>query len=64
MRLNVDLSDIQERELAAIAERLRVSPEVLASAVLRDLLSQPDQQFQLAAESVLAKNVELYRRLA
>lgn len=64
MRLNVDLSDIQERELAAIAERLRVSPEVLASAVLRDLLSQPDQQFQLAAESVLAKNAELYRRLA
>ena len=64
MRLNVDLSDIQERELAAIAERLCVSPEVLASAVLRDLLSQPDQQFQAAAEFVLAKNAELYRRLA
>ena len=64
MRLKVDLSDIQARELAAIAERLRVSPEVLASAVLRDLLGQPEPQFQIAAEAVLAKNAELYRRLA
>ena len=64
MRLNVDLTDVQERELAAIAERLRIAPEVLASAVLRDLLGQPDQQFELVARTVLDKNAELYRRLA
>jgi len=36
---------------------------VLAGAVLRDLRSQPDQQFQLAAKTVLSENAELYRRL-
>ena len=64
MRLNVDLTEVQEQELAAIAERLRIAPDVLAAAALRDLLGQADTAFDAVADLVLTKNAELYRRLA
>jgi hypothetical protein len=41
-----------------------VSAEDLAAAALRDLLAQREADFQTAAGRVLAKNRELYRRLA
>jgi len=46
------------------AERLGVAPEDLARAVIAELLAAPADDFQAAAERVLRKNEELYRRLA
>ena len=64
MRLSVDLNPTQEQQLAAIAARLNVAPEVLAAAALRDLLDRREDEFEQAATHVLDKNRELYRRLA
>ena len=64
MRLSVDLSPTQEQQLAAIAARLNVAPEVLAAAALRDLLDRREDEFEQAVAHVLDKNRELYRRLA
>lgn len=64
MKLSVDLSPAQERELAAIAARLNISPEVLASAVLHDLLERREQDFERVAARVLEQHHELYKRLA
>jgi hypothetical protein len=41
-----------------------VSPEYLARAAVTDLMAAPDAEFQAVAARVVAKNQELYRRLA
>lgn len=64
MRLSVELSEEQAQRLRNAAERLGVRPEDLARAGVADLLRQPEEDFQRAAEHVLRKNEELYRRLA
>jgi antitoxin FitA len=64
MKITIALSDDQARSLEAAAERFGLQPEQLAQAALSDLLAQPREEFQQAAEYVLDKNRELYRRLA
>ena len=64
MRITVELSEEQAERLRGIAERLGVRPEELARAGVTDLLRQPEEDFLMAAEHVLRKNEELYRRLA
>ena len=64
MKLDIELSPTQAERLREEAERLKITPEELARAALRDLLSEPDQTFNTAVERVLRKNDELYRRLA
>ena len=64
MKLAIDLSPAQVERLRQEAERLGVAVEDLARAVLADLLTTPDEDFKTAAERVLRKNEELYRRLA
>jgi hypothetical protein len=64
MRLSIELSEEQAQRLRNAAERLGVRPEDLARAGVADLLRQPEEDFQRAAEHVLRKNEELYRRLA
>jgi hypothetical protein len=64
MRLSVELTPALEAQLAAVAARLSVSAEDLAAAALRDLLAQREADVEAAADRVLAKNRELYRRLA
>jgi hypothetical protein len=64
MKLALDLPPAQAAILRQEAERLAVSPEELARAALSDLLSTPDPEFRAASARVLAKNQELYRRLA
>jgi antitoxin FitA len=49
------------REMAAV---LGTSPEELARASIEDLLGRPDDDFERAAQYILHKNAELYRRLA
>ena len=46
------------------AERLGLTPEDLARAIVADLLASPGEDFNAAAERVLKKNEDLYRRLA
>ena len=64
MKLTIDLSPAQAERLRHEAERLGLAPEDLARAALADLLATRDDDFNAAAERVLRKNAELYRRLA
>lgn len=64
MNLTIELTDEQNRLLAQRAEELGVSVEHLARAAVVDLISRPEQDYVEAAEHVLQKNAELYRRLS
>jgi len=64
MALAIDLSDHQAQALAEAAARLQISETDLAAAAVRDLIAQPADDFNAAAQRVLSKNAELYRRLA
>jgi hypothetical protein len=64
MKLAIELSAPQTERLRAEADRLGVGVEDLARAVVADVLGEPDEEFRAAAERVLRKNEELYRRLA
>jgi len=64
MRLSIELSPAQAERLQVEAERLGLTPETLARAAIADLLAIPGDDFNAAAERVLKKNEDLYRRLA
>ena len=64
VKLAIELSPAEAERLSREARRLGVAPEDLARAALADLLAVPDDAFTAAAERVLRKNEELYRRLA
>jgi predicted transcriptional regulator len=64
MRLSFELTDAQQGQLNAIAQRLNVSADALAAAALRDLLDRRETTYEAAAAHVVEKNAELYRRLA
>jgi hypothetical protein len=64
MKLSIDLSPTQAERLRLEAERLGLRPEDLARAAIADLLANAGEDFKVAAERVLKKNEELYRRLA
>ena len=55
---------MQAEKLRQATEQLGVSPSELARAAVTDLLAGRDDDFQQAAERVLRKNADLYRRLA
>ena len=64
MKIMIDLSPDQAERLHREADRLGLTPEDLALAAIADLLATPGDEFRAAAERVLLKNKELYRRLA
>lgn len=64
MTVNLHLDDQQARRLQEVASRLKVSVSDLARAAISDLLAKPDDDFECAAERVLNKNAEPYKRLA
>lgn len=64
MKLSVELSAAQGERLRLEAERLGLTPENLARAAISDLLASTGDDFKAAADRVLKKNEELYRRLA
>jgi hypothetical protein len=64
MALAIDLNDHQAQALAEAAARLQVSGADLAAAAVRDLITQPADDFDAAAQRCLNKNAELYQRLA
>ncbi len=64
MAIAIELSDHQAQALSEAASRLQVPEAELAAAAVRDLLAHQSADFDAAAQRVLEKNQELYRRLA
>lgn len=62
--ITIDLSDSQFQKLQNLARVHGIATEVLLKASLEDWLNLQKGDFVNAAEYVLAKNAELYRRLA
>lgn len=62
--VTVPLTDELSERLQDAADRIGVTPEVLAKAGLEDWLARPRADFLEAVRYVLEKNKELYRRLA
>ena len=63
-KLTIELSEEQAKVLSETAKRAGVAFEEMARELLADSLDHPRMSFQQAAEYVLKKNKELYRRLA
>jgi antitoxin FitA len=63
MKIAVELSADEAELLSSTAVRLGVRPEELARATIADALGQDREEFRKAAEYVLDKNRDLYRRL-
>lgn len=64
MNVAFELPPAQAEKLRLAAEQLGVAPSDLARAAVADLLGERDHDFQEAAERIVRKNAELYRRLA
>lgn len=62
--ITITLPDDRMHRLKEITARFQVTPEELARVGIEELLGRPDDAFQRAADYVLKKNAELYRRLA
>ena len=64
MTILLQLDEEQSKRLQALADQLHVDPSVLAKAAINDMISRPGDDFIGAAQRVLNKNQELYRRLS
>ena len=62
--ITINLREEQVAKLHEIADRLGVSVEDVARGSIEELLAAPDERFERAADYVLEKNEDLYRRLA
>jgi len=63
-RITVTIPDDRLSKLQEIAARFQITPEDLIRVSIDELLARPEEDFRQAAEYVLNKNSELYRRLA
>jgi predicted transcriptional regulator len=62
--LTITLSDDRLAKLQEVADRFNVKAEDLARVSIEELLTRPEESFTQAADYILHKNAELYRRLA
>ncbi len=62
--MTLQLDEVKADALRQKARRIGLEPEQLLAASVDDLIGQPDSDFDEAANRVLSKNRELYRRLA
>ncbi len=62
--ITIQIDEAKAEALREKAERLGLQSDQLLTASVEDLIGQPDPDFDDAARRVLAKNQELYRRLA
>ena len=62
--ISIPLSEERIAQLRLRAEQTGLAPEEFLRRRVEQLLDRPDEQFQKAADYVLQKNAELYRRLA
>ncbi len=60
----VNISEEAARQLETIAKEQGVSAEDFVRRVTEEIVNQPKLAFEEVADLVLAKNQELYRRLA
>jgi hypothetical protein len=62
--LTITLSEDRLVKLREIADRFNIKAEDLARVGIEELLTRPEESFQVAVDHILNKNAELYRRLA
>lgn len=62
--ITVQIDDNKAAALRKKANRFGLGPEQFLTMSVEDLIGQSDPDFDAAAERVLSKNRELYRRLA
>ena len=63
-RITVHLDDSKAALLREKSEKHGLSLDQFVKATIEDLLAQPEPDFEAAMRRVLAKNEELYKRLA
>lgn len=59
----IPLTDERLARLRTLAEQAGVSPEEFLRRRVEQLLAEQDEAFRQAADRVLEKNADLYRRL-
>ena len=62
--ITIPLSDDRQSRLRDLAAQAGVPPEEFLQIQVDRWLEAPDEAFEKAADYVLLKNAELYRRLA
>lgn len=62
--ISIPLSDEKRARLQDLSDRVGLSAEEFLRRRVELLLDHPDSEFTEAAQYVLQKNAELYRRLA
>ncbi len=62
--ITIELPSERLQKLQEMALKFGVSIEELVRVSVEDMLTQPEEQFRKAAQYVLKKNAELYKRLA
>jgi predicted transcriptional regulator len=62
--ITINIPEEQLQQLEAMAQANNISTEELLRASIEDWLNYPKSDFEQAANYVLQKNAELYRRLA
>jgi hypothetical protein len=62
--ITIALPEERLLRLKELAQEAKVSPEELLRASVEEWLGRPKDDFARAADYVLQKNAELYRRLA
>lgn len=62
--ITITLPADQKQQLSELAAQLGISLEALLHLSIESLIAQPQQTLDEAAAYVLAKNADLYRRLA
>ncbi len=63
MKITLEFTGEDERQLLEAARRFSVRIEDLATAAVRDLLARPDIEFDRVAAKVLSRNRQLHKRL-
>jgi hypothetical protein len=62
--ITVPITEERLLKLKELAKEANIAPEDLVRASLEEWLKHPKEDFARAANYVIEKNVELYRRLA
>jgi hypothetical protein len=62
--ITIPLSDERLAQLRTWVEQAGLGPEESLRRRVEQFLERPDEPFRLAADYVLQKNAELYRRLS
>ncbi len=62
--ITIELPSERLQKLQEMAQKFGISTEELVRVSVEDMLTQPEEQFRKAAQYVLKKNAELYKRLA